>query len=411
VRIRNSRTSSLWLCLLAALAAACLNACGGESVVTTPTELKRWSGPHPNDSPLPPPQRRAIDRAANRALAATRGQLPGMWLAVWEPRGGTYVAAYGESQRGGQAVPQDHVRIGSLTMTFTATAMLRLIAQGRLQLDDTIAGVLPGLARDHPQLAHITISELLSMQSGIPDYANGGPVLRAVLRSPSRTWTPREVIDATLARARARPPDTPGWSATNYLILGEMLNEVDGDSVEQTVTGIARQAGLSNTALAAPSDVTLPDPVSDGYISRVGVAALADEGLRARRGTDVGDWSVSAHAAAGGMYATIGELGVWAATGLGNALLDTKTVEQRLRVTAIPPVGDYGLGIADYGNGWIGQTGRVLGWESLAAYNIRSGAVAAAAVNETASLPAAEHALAAAFPGLAKRLLAQPQVR
>ena len=44
----------------------------------------------------------AIDDAANEALAANPA-LPGLWIGVWDPDRGTYLAAYGEAVEGGTA--------------------------------------------------------------------------------------------------------------------------------------------------------------------------------------------------------------------------------------------------------------------------------------------------------------------
>ena len=99
------------------------------------------------------------------------------------------------------------------------------------------------------------------------------------------------------------------------------------------------------------------------------------------------------------MYSTISDLGAWAATGLGNTVLSQTLGEQRLTTQAIPE-GKYGLGIFAYGNGWIGHTGQLIGWESLAAYNTDTGAVFVALDNETGSLADVLPVMYAVFPDL-----------
>jgi D-alanyl-D-alanine carboxypeptidase len=99
------------------------------------------------------------------------------------------------------------------------------------------------------------------------------------------------------------------------------------------------------------------------------------------------------------MYSTVADLGTWAGTGLGNTLLPKDLGEQRLQSEPTPE-GDYGLGIFDYGNGWIGHTGQLIGWESVTAYNTETGAIFVALVNETGSLQTPLVVGKAIFPDL-----------
>lgn len=347
---------------------------------------------------------KVIDDAANEALAENP-DLPGLWIGVWNPGAGVHVAAYGDAVAGETpATPDDHGRIGSVTKTFTATAVLEQVAAGSLGLDDTVEEVLPDMAEAHPDLGPITVEQLLTMRSGIPDYANTGAVTGPVVEDPTKVWTVAEIIATTLQEEPLHPPGTPGYSTTNYLILGLMLEQVTGKPAEQVLNDVAGEAGLLQTALQAPDETQMPDPSSHGYLNAPGVASLAQAGVTAEPGQDVTDWTVSWGQAGGGMYSTVADLGAWAATGLGTTLLPSALGEQRLQTQPIPE-GDYGLGIFDYGNGWIGHTGQLIGWESMAAYNTDTGAVFVAIDNETGSLGAAIPVAQAVFPDLVEGLL------
>jgi D-alanyl-D-alanine carboxypeptidase len=346
----------------------------------------------------------AIDDAAAAALAAAP-DLPGMWIGVWDPEKGVHIGAYGDAVAGQTAAtPEDHSRIGSVTKTFTATAVLEQVAGGELALDETIEEVLPDLAETYPDLAPITVEQLLAMRSGIPDYENTRAVTGPVVEDPTKVWTVDEIIATTLEEEPLQPPGTPGYSTTNYLILGEMLEAVTGEPVEQVINGVAEEAGLSDTALQEPEETQMPDPSSHGYLNDPGVQSLAEAGITAEPGQDVTDWTVSWGQAGGGMYSTVADMGTWAATGLGNTLLPADLGDQRLQTQPIPE-GDYGLGIFDWGNGWIGHTGQLIGWESLVAYNTDTGAVFVGMVNETGSLTAAIGVAYAVFPDLVEGLV------
>ena len=94
--------------------------------------------------------------------------LPGVAVAVSVPGESEYVQAQGaanlETERERQ--PNDPFRVGSITKTFTATALLQLVDQGQLSKSDPLSNWYP----DFPNAEQITVDDLLSMRSGIPDY-------------------------------------------------------------------------------------------------------------------------------------------------------------------------------------------------------------------------------------------------
>jgi D-alanyl-D-alanine carboxypeptidase len=340
----------------------------------------------------------AIDRLAQEALAKNPG-LPGMWIGVWDPAKGVYLQAYGEAVNGGaQATIADHGRIGSVTKTFTVAAVLGQVAAGKLRLDATIEQVLPKLAARYPALARITVAQLAGMRSGIQDYANTGIVIKGVAANPAKVWTADDLIDAAMTLPLAAP-GTGGYSTTNTIILGKMLERLTGKPIEQIVTEVARRAGLNQSALQAPDVTKMPGPASHGYVAATGATDLEAVGAVVAPGTDVSEWTVSWGQAGGGMYSTIADLGTWAGTGLGTSLLPANLAAQRLATQKIPE-GYYGLGIYDWGQGWIGHTGQIIGWESLVAYNTKTGAAFVAIVNETGSFMSALDVGLQVFPDL-----------
>ena len=178
-----------------------------------------------------------------------------------------------------------------------------------------------------------------------------------------------------------------------------LLNEVDAavDAVVQS--DVVRRAGAD---LSADDDETLPEPGSSGYVNEPGATALAESGATVEPGTDVSDWTTTWGGAGGGMYSTLADLGAWAASGFGTDQLSAELGEQRLSSTKdLPEVLGYGLGIANFGDGWIGHAGQIVGWESLALYNVETGAVLVGATNETGSLTAVVEAMVIVDPELA----------
>src|SRR5829696_6486219 len=79
-------------------------------------------------------------------------------------------------------------RIGSITKQFTAIAILQLMEQGRLNLQDEIIRFIP----DYPTHGNkITIEHLLTHTSGIQDYTS----IRDTIKSVTLDYTPSEMID------------------------------------------------------------------------------------------------------------------------------------------------------------------------------------------------------------------------
>jgi D-alanyl-D-alanine carboxypeptidase len=153
-------------------------------------------------------------------------------------------------------------RVGSITKTFTAAAVMQQVERGRVQLDAPIGDHLPGLVRGERGRS-VTIRMLLNHTSGISDYLPSAfPSLAAFPSLPDlsprslddnrfRQFRSTELIRMGLAApAVGRPGGTPGvYSNTNYLLLGRLLEEVAGARYDDYITRhVIDRAGLEHTA-------------------------------------------------------------------------------------------------------------------------------------------------------------------
>jgi D-alanyl-D-alanine carboxypeptidase len=332
-------------------------------------------------------------RAKAQAAVDTHDGLNGLWVAYSDPEKGYWSAAVGNAATSPTtpATIDDYGRIGSITKTFTATAVLEQVAAGKLALDDRVATVIPDTAARFPAVAGRTVRELLNMSSGLPDYGNSpGTVVAETIKDPTRVWTPQQLIGNAL-QSPALPRGTPGYNTTNYVLLGLILERVTGQPVDQVVNAVARQAGLTHTVLPPANDTALPAPASHGYIDAAFVEDPAVAGTGLAAGTDVTGWSESWGGAGGAMYSTVEDIFRWAATGMGTAFLPADLAAQRLD-TNIPALADkgYGLGIEQPAVGWIGHGGQTLGWTAFAAYNPQTGATFAAIANSPTGIAVAQ---------------------
>lgn len=339
----------------------------------------------------------AIDAAAAGFPASSADKAPALWLAVWDPKRGYYEQAYGNAVLPSTAaVVADHVRIGSITKTVMATAVLEQVAAHKLSLSDSVAKLDPKLARILPQIAKYTVRQLLSMQTQIPDYADAAVAIMGA--DPSHRFTRYQLIRLGLDKGKKIGP-AGGYSTTNYIILGELMRRVSGKTPEALVNGVFRQAGMNQSRLTVAGP--MPAPAASGYLGVLGTAELAAVNSALTPDTDAGAWPLDWGQEGGGAYSTIGDLASWGGTCLGNSLLPASLAEARLQTHAID-AGQYGLGIKREGD-WLAHGGQVLGFTSNVACNPKTGAVVAYVTNSTYGTFDVKDAVGAvAFPEYSK---------
>ncbi len=104
----------------------------------------RWQGAAPTTKQMSAADAAVMDQYAQDGIEMSAGNLPAMWIGFWDPAKGYHVGAYGEAVVGGAAASiPDHSRIGSVTKTFTAVAVLEQVEAGKLALADTIRRSFP----------------------------------------------------------------------------------------------------------------------------------------------------------------------------------------------------------------------------------------------------------------------------
>ncbi len=207
-----------------------VSALAGENIETPSAHTTWYDGP-PLIALL-----RAIDldpdRAARLCAALdaflTEQNVPGGVVGARSADGATHVCAGGNAVVAGSdpvldpARPMtttDRFRIGSVSKTFTAAAILLLRDDGVLTLDDPLSRWVPGFGTDP------TLAEVLNHTSGLGEY-----LFEDVVQSErTRVWTDAELLDV----ARSKPPtDAIGarfrYSNTNYLVAGAVITAASG---------------------------------------------------------------------------------------------------------------------------------------------------------------------------------------
>ncbi|MFJ7991172.1 serine hydrolase domain-containing protein [Peribacillus frigoritolerans] len=229
-------------------------------------------------------------------------------------------------------------RIGSVTKTFTATVVLQLAGENRLNLDDSIEKWLPGVIQGNGyDDKQITIRQLLNHTSGIAEYTRSKDF---DMMDTKKSYTVEELVKMGISL----PPDFApgkGWSYSNtgYVVLGILIEKVTGNSyAEEIENRIIEPLELSNTFLPGNSSVIPGTKHARGYIQPDGASELKD----------VTYYNPSMGSSAGDMISTADDLNKFFSYLLGGKLLKEQQLKQML--TAVPTgtaeLGEYGLGIS-----------------------------------------------------------------
>ncbi len=242
---------------------AALSVCAG-TVAAAPAPDGTRAAPAAGTSPatgLDPVELKSATDGVHRA------GVPGVYAEVRDA-GRTWRGASGVADvtTGRPVTPDMRQRVGSVTKTFTAAAVMQQVEQGRIQLDAPIGGYLPQLVPGE-RGRKITVRMLLNNTSGLPDYIRYAfPSLQNM--SPKslddnrfRQFRPAELIEIGVnAPPAGEPGATPGvYSNTNYLLLGQLLEQVTGTTAEEYITrNVIERAGLRHTEFPAGPGIKGP---------------------------------------------------------------------------------------------------------------------------------------------------------
>ncbi|MEY8349427.1 serine hydrolase domain-containing protein [Bacillus cereus] len=229
-------------------------------------------------------------------------------------------------------------RIASVTKTFTATVVLQLAGENRLNLDDSIEKWLPGVIQGNGYDAkQITIRQILNHTSGIAEYARSEEV--DFFTNTKKSFTAEELVKIGLSMPPEFAPGK-GWSYSNtgYVLLGILIEKVTGNSyAEEIENRIIEPLELSNTFLPGNSSVIPGTKHTRGYLQPDGASELKD----------VTYYNPSIGSSAGDMISTADDLNKFFSSLLGGKLLKEQQLKQMLTTvpTGIAETGRYGLGI------------------------------------------------------------------
>ncbi len=219
--------------------------------------------------------------------------------------------------------PDTKFRLGSLTKQFTATLILQLVEQNKINLEAKLSDYLPEYRKDTG--SKVTIHNLLSHTSGIPSYTSVPGFFQNISRNP---FTVDDFIKKYASGDLEFEPGTKfTYSNSGYFILGAIIEKVTGKRYEQVLKeNIFDPVGMKKSGYDHYG--TIIDKRAAGYV-------------KTPRGYENAPYlDMTIPYAAGSLYSTVEDLFIWDQALYENKILSAKSKELMFK----PNLSDYGYG-------------------------------------------------------------------
>jgi CubicO group peptidase (beta-lactamase class C family) len=304
------------------------------------------------------PSRAALQRTVDSlvAHALADGPVAGMSVAVVRGRDTVVMKGYGfaDVENEVRATPQTVYRIGSITKQFTAAAVLKLAEEGKLSVDDTIGGRLPGLPAAWRKA---TIRQLLNHTSGIPSYTSAGPRWTTRMRLD----LPHDSLIGIVANDSMDFALGTQWryNNTGYYLLGMLVEKLTNRSYAEVVRDqLAKPLGLQATMYCGTRPV----------IKRRAQGYQLDQGE-----TLVNADPLSMHQpfAAGALCSTVGDLVAWQRALAAGRVVNAESYRSMITPEGAATDRGYGYGLSKdtlAGRVRIQHGGGINGFNSMLQY-------------------------------------------
>jgi CubicO group peptidase (beta-lactamase class C family) len=194
-----------------------------------------------------------------------------------------YAAGWHDRKNKIPAYPQALFKIASITKLYVAVATTKLVKEGRLSLDKTLAEYFPELAGRIEYSDTITLRMMLQHRSGIPNFVDHPDY-----------WTKppknrQETLDYALdLPADFKPDEDYGYSNTNYMLIEDLIDITLGYPHQQFIKEkILIPLELKNT-FGSLHEVNIDDVMSGYYVGIDKDFKTEDTGLMLATAEDVG---------------------------------------------------------------------------------------------------------------------------
>lgn len=292
----------------------------------------------------------SVDSYLREALDATG--LPGLSVVVTRGDEVVHAAGYGHDSEGRPVTATTPMRVASVSKSFTAMAVMTLVEQGKIVLDEPVVKQLPGFRMADPRHAAITVRQLLNQTSGLADDALDIDALESA--ASLAEYTAR----LSTGRLAADPGTRYAYCNVNYDLAARLVETVSGKPfgafMRERVFG---PLGMKGSAVSAK--VVKP---ANGYnsifglwLSRPEASGFLDDG------------------GSGGVVTTAADMGRWliVQNGDGRPLVKRQSLETMHKPNG---VNDYGMGWGvEPGSGLLTHSGNLFTYNAVEALSPRTG--------------------------------------
>jgi CubicO group peptidase (beta-lactamase class C family) len=214
-----------------------------------------------------------VDSIAEAAL--NKSMVPGLSVAVMRGPDVILAKGYGfaDVEKRVPATPSTIYQIGSISKQFTAAAIMRLVEQGRMRLDDPITKYLP----DYPTQGHtVLVRHLLHQTSGIKEFFTIQGYDEMDISPPEKHSRDDLISLFKKQPFQFAPGERWAYSNSNYTLLGRIIETVSGKTYDQYL----RESFFAPLGLKATSqcDARLTgDAHAKGYFVKDGAVVIAPQ--------------------------------------------------------------------------------------------------------------------------------------
>jgi CubicO group peptidase (beta-lactamase class C family) len=192
------------------------------------------------------PDPQAVDSFLQEQVKTNR--IPGVAVAIVKDGKTVFQKGYGNASPGKPATPQTQFYLGSVSKGFTALAVMKLVDQGKLELDVPVQSYLPWFKVADEQVSkQITIRNLLNHTSGLTEKGD-----------PNSSAYTASLDEQARLLLYVKPTYQPGthyeYYNQNYRLLGLVIEQVSGKTYGEFLKEtIFLPLGMGNT-VANPAD-------------------------------------------------------------------------------------------------------------------------------------------------------------
>lgn len=216
---------------------------------------------------------KSIERELQSTLDSLvqNSRIPGLTLAIHFNETDHLVLAAGHSEADKPMRPYARMFGGSTGKMYVSAIALDLISQDKLHLDTKISTYFnhTNWFEHLPNGDEITVRNLMQHTSGIPRYIFQESFLADLKTHPLKDRSPEQCIGHVLKMEAVHPVGKGfGYSDTNYLLLGLIIEKVSGKSYVSLLSDFLKMHDLKNTE---PSQLDLANRIVQGHVSDNGL--------------------------------------------------------------------------------------------------------------------------------------------